>query len=201
MKKFQQLIIIVGISAASTATTKGDSTEGKAAAAPVRKRTQLRHLSSTTVRAKEQAQIYDPFIGVPRDLQADSSISLSMSMLKPMLAPSLSFSMSMQSAPPTYTSCPLVCEENQICAFGWPGKEPLCYPKCPATFPMFNITDGECNAGDICVHSTFTCGSYADVMNEFCECSAFGAFQSNATGSFLCRTSECGLAAPPAKRS
>lgn len=197
MKKFcwKLILVVVGISAASAAQTKDDSTEGKAVAAaavPVRKRTQLRHLSSSNVRAEELAQIYDPFIGVPHDLRADTPMSL---------APSLSSSMSMGQLPPIYTSCPLVCGENQICAFSWPGKEPLCYLKCPASFPVFAINDVECSPGDICVHSTFTCGSYKDVMNEFCECSAFGAFQSNATGSFLCRTSECGLAAPPAKRS
>ncbi len=46
--------------------------------------------------------------------------------------------------------------------------------------------------------STFTCGSQNDVMNEFCECSAF---DSDTAGTFMCWASECSVEVTSAKLS
>mmetsp|Transcript_6367 Transcript_6367/g.13401 ORF Transcript_6367/g.13401 Transcript_6367/m.13401 type:complete len:158 (-) Transcript_6367:5074-5547(-) len=112
-----------------------------------------------------------------RKLQADRVMSM----------PSAS-AMSIEQAAPSYTSCPLDCGE-EICAFSSPDSEPFCYPKCLPSFPVFSAGDGECRAGDVCIHSTFACGSYNDVMNEFCECNAFN----DTTGTFRCWASECSV--------
>ena len=198
------IIIISSADAATGSSTDGEAAAAGAGAAPVRKRTQLRHVSSgNNAHAEDQTEEqFDPFIGIPRDLQADGSMlmSMSMSVSMPIPTPSpLSFSMGQaveETAPPTPLSsmgliCTLGCEDDApICAFPGQVFEPRCYRKCP-DFPI--ASNRMCSFGDICVYSTFACGSYLDVMNEFCECSAIGLDE---TGSFLCRTSECGLEAP-----
>ncbi|KAK1739868.1 hypothetical protein QTG54_009627 [Skeletonema marinoi] len=134
MMNFQQLIVaalLLDFSTASAVETAVDSTHDGAASSatvPVRKRTHLRHLSS-----EEQNEMYDPFIGIPRELQADR-------LMRPhrvMSMPSAS-AMSIEQAAPSYTSsCPLDCGE-EICAFSSPDSEPFCYPKCLPSFPVFS---------------------------------------------------------------
>eukprot|EP00985_Skeletonema_marinoi_P010535 scaffold4944_cov125-Skeletonema_marinoi.AAC.1 len=190
MMNFQQLIVaalLLDFSTASAVETAVDSTHDGAASSatvPVRKRTHLRHLSS-----EEQNEIYDPFIGIPRELQADRLMRpRKLRADRVMSMPSAS-AMSIEQAAPSYTSsCPLDCGE-EICAFSSPDSEPFCYPKCLPSFPVFSAGDGECRAGDVCIHSTFACGSYNDVMNEFCECNAFN----DTTGTFRCWASECSV--------
>ena len=93
---------------------------------------------------------------------------------------------------PTPTPIPAVCEPacgaDEMCARSSPSAEAQCYPKCSG-FPVaaVNTTDA-CAGTDTCVYSTFTCGGYEGVFNEFCQCSI--------DGSVGCLYSDCGLAAP-----
>lgn len=187
-----QVIIILELLAGlghicAAASAAEDGTEALVTP-PVRKRTLLRHYTSSEhARAnkakqagEESGERFDPFIGIERDLQIDSS----MSMPNPT---KLSFSMDTNRPTnrPTVTSCPLQCDEGEVCAFSWLDFVPRCYPRC-SSFPN---NEDVCSAGDTCVYSTFVCGTHDDVMNELCECTAF---KPDTTGSFLCRYSECG---------
>lgn len=153
---FEQLIVIamtLGISTASevTAVRQGGG------AAPARKRTHLRHLSSNAHgHSEEHDEIYDPFIGIPRGLGVHAG-SMSMSMRRKLRTNggvmSMPSSMSMElQAEPSFTSCPLDCGEGHTCAFSSPGSEPHCYPECPPSFPVFPAGGGECRSGDVCIH-------------------------------------------------
>ena len=88
---------------------------------------------------------------------------------------------------PTPTPIPAVCDplcdKQEVCAHPYPGAAAQCYPKCSG-FPL----TGNCT--ELCVSTTFNCGGYASVFNEFCECDVSGYYADS------CRTSECGLAAP-----
>ena len=83
----------------------------------------------------------------------------------------------------TLTPIPAVCEQacgiDEVCARESTdaNSSARCYTKC-SEFP---INGDACM--DKCVHSTFNCGRYAGVFNDFCECNA---------GSYECRPSECG---------
>ena len=79
---------------------------------------------------------------------------------------------------PVTAVCDPPCGSDQICAQSGPDAAAECYDECVA-FPSLGI----CTVP--CVFSTFTCGSSASVVNEFCEC--------NNLGSYECRYSECGL--------
>ena len=154
---FKQLILVAMTLGISTASAVTASLQG-GDAPPVRKRTHLRHLSSNAhahAHAEEHDESYDPFIGIPPELQAEKSMSLSMSMRRKLRADrvmSMPSSMSMEQAALTFTSCNLDCGKGQICAFSSPGSEPLCYPKCLPSFPVFSAGDGKCRSGDVCIH-------------------------------------------------
>lgn len=155
---FQQLILVaMTLGIISTASEVTAASQGRDAA-PVRKRTHLRHLSSNVhANSEEHEEIYDPFIGIPRGLEVQAgSMPMSMSIpskLRTNRVMSMPSSMSMElQAAPSFTSCPLDCGTGQICAFSSPESEPFCYPECLPSFPVFSAGDGECRLGDVCIH-------------------------------------------------
>ena len=105
--KFQVIMILeflglgLGLISASAAEDVDPFDKEASVAPPVRKRTQLRHLTSSdharTAKEKqvgeESLERFDPFIGIERELQSDSSMSMSMSMPNATMTPTLSFSM------------------------------------------------------------------------------------------------------------
>jgi hypothetical protein len=85
---------------------------------------------------------------------------------------------------PIPAECNPACGDGEVCAREWPDAKAKCYNRCSG-FPPKDA----CTGNEMCVFSTFNCGGYASVFNDFCECD-------KGSKSYLCRPSECGLAGP-----
>ncbi len=81
--------------------------------------------------------------------------------------------------------CEPACGDGQVCARSSPGADAQCYDQCSG-FPL----DSRSTCTDICVSSTFTCGGYESVFNDFCECG--NSFEFPGTYADGCRASDCG---------
>lgn len=83
-------------------------------------------------------------------------------------------------------ACEPACGSDQVCAREAPGADAQCYDKCSA-YPLGSRD----TCSGVCVSTTFTCGGYESVFNEFCECGNSSEFPD--TYADGCRPSECGL--------
>jgi hypothetical protein len=86
--------------------------------------------------------------------------------------------------------CEPACDSGQVCARANAGDDAQCYAECPGSgFPL-SEKDGACT--DVCVRSTFDCGGYASVFNDFCECDNSLQFPDTYNYKDGCRASDCG---------